>query len=358
MYAKFLRRYNIFDIFVKNCAMPVNKNALLRYKTIDNCLRNRGRRWTLQDLIDACSNALYEYTGKDEYVSCRTIQLDIQKMRSDELGYNAPIVIKDKKYYTYEDPDYSITNIPITEKDISLMSDAVNVLKQLSGFSMLSGMEDIISRLEDKVNFVRHESTPIIFYEKNDHLVGLEHIGSLYGAIRDKRPLEITYQSFRADHPSRFIFSPFILKEYKNRWFVFGHREDFTNITNLALDRIIEISAAPADAEYTADRGFDPESYFGEMIGVTRDEKDKPCRIKLRVSAEQAPYVLTKPMHSTQRLLKTNPDGSVVLEMSVILNRELLRFLVSMSNGVRVLSPKRLVNEIRSWLDSAREMYQ
>lgn len=73
--------------------MPANKNALLRYKTIDKCLRNRARRWTLEDLVEACSDALYEYSGKDEYLSVRTIQLDIQRMRSDELGYNAPIVV-------------------------------------------------------------------------------------------------------------------------------------------------------------------------------------------------------------------------------------------------------------------------
>ena len=89
--------------------MPANKNALLRYKTIDKCLRNRARRWTLEDLVEACSDALYEYSGKDEYLSVRTIQLDIQRMRSDELGYNAPIVVRDRKYYTYEDPEYSIS---------------------------------------------------------------------------------------------------------------------------------------------------------------------------------------------------------------------------------------------------------
>ena len=81
--------------------MPVNKNALLRYKTIDNCLRNTSRQWTLDDLIDACSDALYEYTGKDELVSRRTVQLDIQKMRSSELGYEAPIEVYDNKYYRY-----------------------------------------------------------------------------------------------------------------------------------------------------------------------------------------------------------------------------------------------------------------
>ena len=338
--------------------MPVNKNALLRYKTIDNCLRNRARKWTLEDLIEACSDALYEFTGKDEYISRRTIQLDLQKMRSDELGYNAPIIVMDKKYYTYEDPDYSITNIPLTESDLSLMSDAVNVLKQLSGFSALSGMEDIVGRLEDQVSVVRQASEPVIFYENNERLVGLDHIGTLYKAIKERRPLLLTYHSFKADHPSHFVFSPYILKEYRNRWFVFGHRDGFANITNLALDRIIDISEAPADTEYVETPDFEPQSYFGEMIGVTRDRKDKPCRIKFWVSTDQAPYVLTKPMHPTQKLLKTNPDGSAVLEMSIILNRELVRFLVSMSNGVRVLSPKRLVDEIRSWLISAVDMYQ
>ena len=46
---------------LKIVAMPVNKNALIRYKTIDNCLRNPYRRWTLDDLVDACCDALYEY---------------------------------------------------------------------------------------------------------------------------------------------------------------------------------------------------------------------------------------------------------------------------------------------------------
>ena len=338
--------------------MPVNKNALLRYKTIDSCLRNRAHKWTLEDLIKACSDALYEFTGKDEYVSRRTIQLDLQKMRSDELGYNAPIIVKEKKYYTYEDPEYSITNIPLTESDISLMNEAVNMLKQLSGFSMLSGMEDVISRLEDHVSSIRHENTPVVFYENNDRLAGLEHIAPLYEAIKAKRPLQITYHSFKADHPSGFVFSPYVLKEYRNRWFVFGRKEGFVSITNLALDRIVEMADAPAGAKYTEADGFNPESYFGEMIGVTRSERDKPCRIKFWSSAEQTHYILTKPMHRSQKLLKTNPDGSAVFEINAILNFELKRFLVSMSNGIRVLGPKRLVDDIRSWLAAAASMYQ
>ena len=81
--------------------MPTNKNALIRYKTIDNCLRNPYRKWTLDDLVDACCDALYEYEGITKGVSVRTVQGDIQMMRSEKLGYNAPIEVYENKYYRY-----------------------------------------------------------------------------------------------------------------------------------------------------------------------------------------------------------------------------------------------------------------
>ena len=108
--------------------MPANKNALIRYKTIDNCLRNRYRRWTLDDLVDACCEALYDMEGITKGVCTRTVQMDIQGMRSDKLGYNAPIVVYDKIYYTYADPDYSITDMPLSMDDCRLLKEAILLL--------------------------------------------------------------------------------------------------------------------------------------------------------------------------------------------------------------------------------------
>ena len=110
--------------------MPINKNALLRYKTIDRCLRNRYRRWTLDDLVEACSDTLYEMEGISKGVSVRTIQSDLQIMRSDKLGYNAPIEVYDGKFYRYEDPDYSIEDSPIDEDTVSMIMKAVNLIRR------------------------------------------------------------------------------------------------------------------------------------------------------------------------------------------------------------------------------------
>ncbi len=108
--------------------MPANKNALIRYKTIDNCLRNRFRRWTIDDLVDACSDALYDMEGITKGVCTRTVQMDIQIMRSDKLGYNAPIEVYDKIYYRYADPDYSITEMPLSMDDCKLIKEAITLL--------------------------------------------------------------------------------------------------------------------------------------------------------------------------------------------------------------------------------------
>ena len=338
--------------------MPVSKNALIRYKTIDNCLRNHYRRWTLEDLIDACSDALSEYEGRDENVSRRTVQSDIQMMRSDKLGYNAPIVVKEKKYYTYTDPDFSITNVPLTEQDTEMMANAVGVLKQLSGFAAFAGMEDIIGRLEDHVSAVRHEKRPFIYFEKNDELTGLHHITPLYEAIAAEKPLTIVYKSFKQKQADTFVFSAYVLKEFRNRWFVFGRREGRTEVFNLALDRILEISKPEMGVEYVPIGDFNPDTWFDDLIGVTKDQTMKPQRIHFRASPDRAPYIITKPIHKSQILEKKDQDGWCYFQIEVIMNQELERDLLSFGESIEVLSPKSLRDKMAGRLKAACKHYE
>jgi hypothetical protein len=130
--------------------MPVNRNALIRYRTIDQCLQNHYKKWTLDDLIQACSEALYEYQGIDTGVSRRTIQGDMEMMRSNKLGYEAPIVVVDKKYYTYSDKNYSITNSPLNQQDMQVLSEVSSLLKQFKGFSHFSDLNEMVSNWKTK----------------------------------------------------------------------------------------------------------------------------------------------------------------------------------------------------------------
>lgn len=137
--------------------MPANKNALIRYKTIDNCLRNRYRRWTLDDLVEACSEALYDMEGITKGVCARTVQMDIQIMRSDKLGYNAPIEVYDRIYYRYADPDYSITEMPLSTEDCKLIKKAIILLekkKDKNNEDTIQVLNKVQDRLKSILNFV------------------------------------------------------------------------------------------------------------------------------------------------------------------------------------------------------------
>lgn len=131
--------------------MPANKNALIRYRTIDRCLRNRYRRWTLEDLVEACSDALYDMEGITKGVSTRTVQADIQIMRSDKLGYYAPIEVYDNKYYRYSDPEYSISNTPITTDDYDLVVKAIEVIKEYKENGDVDKLDEVLMAVKDKL---------------------------------------------------------------------------------------------------------------------------------------------------------------------------------------------------------------
>ena len=336
--------------------MAQNKNALIRYKTIDYCLQNSNKQWTLDDFITACSDALYEYEGRDVNVSKRTVQLDIQLMRSDKLGYNAPIEVYDKKFYRYTDPAFSITNIPITENDMSVLSEAVEMLKQFKDFSLFTALDGIIQRLEDKV-YTEHSQRPaIIHLDKNEHLKGLEHLDTIYQAILKKICLRIKYQSFKARTASVLIFHPILLKEYNNRWFLVGNKEGADSLLNLALDRIVEIQI-DLETVYNPPP-FDGDSYYKNTIGVTVFSDSYVQTVRLHLDRSNAPYVLTKPLHHSQKVLSQDKEGGIIVEIQVNVNFELERLILGFGPSIEVLKPIRLRNNIERKLEKALGKYK
>ena len=330
--------------------MSSNKNALIRYKTIDNCLRNRTKLWTLEDLIDACSDALYEYEGKYDLVSKRTVQLDIQNMRSEKLGYNAPIEVFQKKFYRYSEPDFSIKNIPVNENDIKVMNDAVQILKQFKDFSIFKEMNGVIQKLEDSVYASKQKA--IIHLDKNERLKGLEFIDTLYDAILNKNVLKIEYKSFKARETNYYIIHPQLLKEYNNRWFLITW-DEMTYLT-LALDRVISIEKI--NAEYI-DKNIDGDHFFKEVIGVTVSQRNRPMNVIFWIDKNNAPYVKTKPFHHTQEIIEELEDGTV-FKISVQINFELERVILGFGESIKIIQPTKLRKRIMHKLRIAYKNYE
>lgn len=330
--------------------MSSNKNALIRYKTLDKCLKNKYKKYTLEDLMDECSEALFEFEGKESFVSKRTVQLDLQNMRSEKFGYEAPIEVYERKYYRYSDPDYSIHNISVNESDLKAMNNAVQILKQFKDFSMFKDMNGVIQKLEDSIHSTNQKS--IIHLDKNEQLKGLEHIDILYESVLNKKVLKILYKSFKARESNYYIVHPQLLKEYNNRWFLICWHKG--KIMNLALDRIEEISMEE-QTEYI-DKDFDADRYFGEVIGATVSETQRPQNVIFCITPKHAPYVKTKPFHHSQEIIKEDENGTV-FKICVQLNFELERLILGMGECITVLKPDKLKKRIYKSLTEAVQNY-
>ena len=336
--------------------MPANKNALIRYKTIDACLQNRARKWLLNDLVEACAEALYEYEGIDTGLSLRSIQSDIQVMRSEKLGYEAPIIVVDKKYYTYSDPEYSITKKPLSHRDLQQLDQINSLLKQFKGFRYFDEMNTLMHKLEDKIISEHQKSKPIIYFEKNDHLRGLAFLDQLLKAISEKKAVAIDYQSFTQERSLQYIFHPWYLKEFRNRWYVFGVRVQETDrIVNLALDRIQAIRPMEQIAYYK-DEAFDLEEYLDPVIGVTVMQVPYET-VVFWADRKTAPYIETKPIHPSQKMSITIA-GETHFILRVKVNFELEKELLSFGEHITVKAPLSLKERIEERLTKAIEGYQ
>ena len=263
--------------------MPANKNALIKYKTIDNCLRNKYCRWTIDNLVDACSDALYDMEGITKGVSLRTVQADLQIMRSDKLGYNAPIEVYDGKYYRYADPNYSIFDMPLSENDYEIMKEAVEMLKQLEDFDHFSEMADVVGRLQDKLSISKSNRKPIIHFDSVPNLKGLELLNPLYNYIAGKQTLRIIYQmdehyiheirqmETQYFHPERAMFHyNHIYKKHNDRYI-----RDY----GLPLKRFLYYLRGILVCKWLSQKATMPPVRFKELVDATVEEADMKAKI-------------------------------------------------------------------------------
>jgi predicted DNA-binding transcriptional regulator YafY len=334
--------------------MATNKNATIRYQTLNRCFRNPGRTYYIEDLIKACNDALLDVDPSSSGIRKRQLFDDIKFMR-DSQGFNAPIEsFKDgrKAWYRYSDMSFSINNQPLNEKEAQQLKESLATLSRFKGMPQFEWVDEIKARLEVSFKLKSHEK--VIEFEENQYLTGKEHIGVLYDAIINKQVLEIQYHPFKREDPMQLILHPYFLKQYNNRWFLFGRRNDVANMTTIALDRINDIQTVRAD--YIPNNEINFEEYFYDIVGVSVPNDNTPETILLKIDAESWPYIRTKPIHGSQKVKEQTADYTII-ELCLIPNFELESILFSHGETIEVLGPDCLRQRIKDRLVKLNEKY-
>lgn len=336
--------------------MATNKHAIIRYQALDKCFRNPGRKYFIDDLAEACSNALNEFSGEESGVQIRQIYEDIKFMESAQ-GWNAPLEkLKEGRrvYYRYDDLNFSINNQPLNEREEIQLREALMTLSRFKGMPQFEWVSELTAKLEQGLGLGKSQKV-IMEFEQNQYLKGLEHITPIYEAIKNETVLEISYQSFKQDEPIVIIISPYYLKQYNNRWFLFGTTTGFANLTNLPLDRMIGI--AHTDKEFQINNAIDFDEYFEDVIGVSKPIDSSISKILLEVKNELWKYLETKPLHGSQKIVERR-ENSVVISLELFINYELKSKLFAFMDKITVLEPANLVAEMQSISEAIGKNYQ
>lgn len=335
--------------------MATNKHALIRHRIIDNCLSNPQRRFTFDNLLETINNELIEINGSGSGISTRTLRDDIKHLRSPEGG-NAPIETykKDgKTFYRYSEKDFKLYNQGLNPADMQQLRAALDTLSKIEGIPQMGWVQELSTKLEETF-FLERSDQLIMSGDSNRYLRGIENLGRLFHAILNKTPLRIKYQSYRNVKESDFEFSPYHLREYNNRWFLFGRNQNYPNLTNLALDRIISIK--DGTHSYIENTEWEFKEYFEDIVGVSFESNDVED-IRLWFNPEAAPYVISKPLHGSQRPISNNEDG-LIIELKVMPNYELESVILSHGERIKVLSPGHFKEKIKQRIDEMANHYK
>ena len=138
------------------------------------------------------------------------------------------------------------------------------------------------------------------------------------------------------------IVNPFLLKEYRNRWYLVARNVQVNELRIYGLDRMP--NARRLSSYY--DEHFDSEAFFQYALGITVYQDEIPEEVELLFDPDDAPYVLSNPLHHSQRILQNDNDG-LRISLNIFPSSYELRMLIrSYGHGVQVLKPERLAGEI------------
>lgn len=335
--------------------MPHIKNALLRYRIIDKCIRNKHKPFPSKlDLRHTCEEELFG-SPEGNHICDSTIEKDLFAMR---MEHDAPIKYsKKERGYYYSDENYSLDEIPLSADDIQSIKFAASTLAQFKDAAIFKQFGFALNKIIDRVAVSDNESMKdaenYIQFETGVANSGNEFLTPLLTAIKDQIVVYFDYASFISGKKKRRKVTPLLLKEYRNRWYVITFDHVKEDIITYSLDRTenLELTKEPG----MKPTSFDPDVYFKHAVGVTTS-KENPSEIILKCDKIAAKYIDSQPFHPSQELIKEGKKKTT-FKLYALVTEELIRSLLSYSGEVEVVSPASLREELINRAKSMLSVY-
>lgn len=324
--------------------MPVTLNHIKRLQVLHQLLSiTEGITW--QEI------QMY-YQTKGHRVSRETVFKDLNALEKEGAELK-----RDKGKISYKKEFSLLAQYNI--KDAEFAKEVTTLLEQFAEFPPFKGLADIWIRLRERIPNSQRKN--FVQFEQNDEYAGLKRLQEIYNAIKDKKTLKIHFQDF-SKSKTEYSISPYMLKEYHNRWHVYGYEHKKRKIYNLALDRIlaIEKSALPFRQQKPNDLAF-----LNDIIGFTYlyDAETETYAaletIKIKVELPRANYIRTKPLHhSQQEVSEETSETHVVFTYQLRFNNELFAKLLEFGKDLEILEPLHLREKMIEHIQEMARKYE
>lgn len=281
-------------------------------------------------------------------------------MRNEgELGFYAPIKFsKDYGGYFYEDPNYTISELPLNEDDLNAIKTAAETLFQFKDIPLFKQFDTAIEKILDrmKISAVDDHKTDhdVLQFERSAEYKGSEFLGTLFSAAKNDQVVTFDYQKFNSDEVQSIVLCPFLLKEYRSRWYVIGLDESKNALRTYSLDRMSKL--ALISRSFKRDEAFNIAAFFKHAMGITVTD-EKPKKVRLKFNELMSPYIMSQPIHHSQKIV-ADDDNGITIEIEVLVTVELVTLILGFGDQVEILAPQELKENVKSALINALKKYQ
>lgn len=326
--------------------MNEKKSAHERYLIIDN-------------LLSKNANPTKEFIANNCGVTVKAIEKDIFKMRYDtQLNFNAPIAYNPKgNTYYYTNPNFSINKLPLQIQDIEALRNMMVVLKRYEKLPLLKSLKNVIGKIEVLQNIsieaAANDVSEFIQVEIPTDFKDLNLISELYHAIMKRQTIDFVYNRFKTC--KLHTVDPYLIKEYKNRWYLTGYYHQENRFATFAIEGIEELNNQ--NIEFKIKTNFSRTDYFKYAFGITVINGYSPETVILKFSHKQGQYIKSQPIHHTQIILE-DTDNELIISILVVLTYELTSQILSYGTDVEVLAPLKLRENVISILTENFYKYQ
>jgi hypothetical protein len=180
---------------------------------------------------------------------------------------------------------------------------------------------------------------------------GQQFLTTIIEAMRDGLKLCVSYQSFGMQSAAEFEVEPYLVKVFKQRWYLVGWSD---KLRIYGLDRLQMCEAITEHFDLPAN--FDAEAYFQDCYGIINVEDIAVQDVTIRVAAYQANYLRALPLHSSQIETETTETHSTFrlhLKPTFDFRQELL----SLGEDVEVLQPEWFKLEVKKVVEKMAGKY-